>query len=318
VFAYLHIIKIIILLFKFILFFLFYYTIINMDVIKKLDKGIDSIFSTLIKEPTLIRGSIHLLLMLYAARIAPGLPDAVLVLFENQYFKLFVFALILWTAQFSPSTSILIAIAFMVSINYANKKPLWEFMEGQIQLLDENERYEDEPIGMAPETTTMAPETTTMAPETTTMAPTTTTMAPTTTTMAPTTTTMAPTTPTMAPETTAAIEAVVELAKAAASTTAAPVEQVVPIAQVAAAATTTPAGLQAVQVLAEQAVVSTPTPVPEVKKEIDTAVKSIVTPKPDASIPEGGCYPIRRYDMTKVSPISDILYGFESYSEFKI
>ena len=105
-----------------------------MEVIKKLDNGINSILSTLIKEPTLIRGAIHLLLMLYAARIAPKLPDAVLALFENQYFKLFVFSLILWTAQFSPSTSLLIAIAFMVSINYVNQKPLWEFMDGEIQL----------------------------------------------------------------------------------------------------------------------------------------------------------------------------------------
>ena len=68
-----------------------------MEVIKKLDNGVNSILSTLMKEPTLIRGSIHLLLMLYAARIAPKLPDAVLVLFENQYFKLFIFSLILWS-----------------------------------------------------------------------------------------------------------------------------------------------------------------------------------------------------------------------------
>jgi hypothetical protein len=274
-----------------------------MEVIKKLDNGINSILSTLIREPTLIRGSIHLLLMLYAARIAPKLPDAVLSLFENQYFKLFVFALILWTAQFSPSTSILIAIAFMVSVNYANQKPLWEFMDGEIQLLEEE---------------TSAPETTTMAPETTTMAPETTTMAPEMTTMAPEMTTMAPATTTSAPETTAAVEAVVTLANAAASTTAVPVEQVIPVAQVAAAATTTPAGLQAVQALAEQAVVPAPTPVPEVQKAVDQAVESIVTPKPAEQVaPEVGCYPIRRYDMTKVSPQSDIQYGFESYQEFK-
>jgi hypothetical protein len=234
--------------------------------------------------------------MLYAARIAPKLPDAVLVLFENQYFKLFIFSLILWTAQFSPSTSILITIAFMVSINYANQKPLWEFMDGEIQLLEEE---------------TAAPETTTMAPETT----------------------------TMAPETTAAIEAVVALANAAASTTAVPAEQVIPVAQVAAAAVTTPAGLDAVQALAEQAVVPTSTPAPEVQRSVDLAIESITTtPVPEASpeptpapvapkvavpepaptttaspkVPEVGCFPIRKYDMTKVSPKSDIQYGFES------
>ena len=273
-----------------------------MEVIKKLDNGVNSILSTLMREPTLIRGSIHLLLMLYAARIAPKLPDAVLVLFENQYFKLFIFSLILWTAQFSPSTSILIAIAFMVSINYVNQKPLWEFMDGEIQLLEEE---------------TAAPEMTTMAPEMT----------------------------TMAPETTAAIEAVVVLANAAVSTTAVPAEQVIPVAEIAAAAVTTPAGLQAVQALAEQAVVPESTPVPEVQREVDLAVESITTaaprvpePSPEPTpapvapkvavsapaptttaspqVPEAGCYPIRRYDMTKVSPQSGIQYGFESYQEF--
>jgi hypothetical protein len=280
-----------------------------MEIIKKLDNGVNSILSTLMKEPTLIRGSIHLLLMLYAARIAPKLPDAVLVLFENQYFKLFIFSLILWTAQFSPSTSILIAIAFMVSINYVNQKPLWEFMDGEIQLLEEETA--------APEMTTMAPEMTTMAPEMT----------------------------TMAPETTAAIEAVVVLANAAVSTTAVPAEQVIPVAEIAAAAVTTPAGLQAVQALAEQAVVPESTPVPEVQREVDLAVESITTaaprvpePSPEPTpapvapkvavsapaptttaspqVPEAGCYPIRRYDMTKVSPQSGIQYGFESYQEF--
>ena len=273
-----------------------------MEVIKKLDNGVNSILSTLMREPTLIRGSIHLLLMLYAARIAPKLPDAVLVLFENQYFKLFIFSLILWTAQFSPSTSILIAIAFMVSINYVNQKPLWEFMDGEIQLLEEE---------------TAAPEMTTMAPEMT----------------------------TMAPETTAAIEAVVVLANAAVSTTAVPAEQVIPVAEIAAAAVTTPAGLQAVQALAEQAVVPESTPVPEVQREVNLAVESITTaaprvpePSPEPTpapvapkvavsapaptttaspqVPEAGCYPIRRYDMTKVSPQSGIQYGFESYQEF--
>ena len=273
-----------------------------MEIIKKLDNGVNSILSTLMREPTLIRGSIHLLLMLYAARIAPKLPDAVLVLFENQYFKLFIFSLILWTAQFSPSTSILIAIAFMVSINYVNQKPLWEFMDGEIQLLEEE---------------TAAPEMTTMAPEMT----------------------------TMAPETTAAIEAVVVLANAAVSTTAVPAEQVIPVAEIAAAAVTTPAGLQAVQALAEQAVVPESTPVPEVQREVNLAVESITTaaprvpePSPEPTpapvapkvavsapaptttaspqVPEAGCYPIRRYDMTKVSPQSGIQYGFESYQEF--
>jgi hypothetical protein len=100
-----------------------------MEYVKNLDDNINNTLSQFVRKPTLIRGLIHLLLMLYSARIAPVLPAQVLALFDNQYFKLFVFSLILWTAQFSPSTSILIAVAFLVSVNYANARPLWEFLE---------------------------------------------------------------------------------------------------------------------------------------------------------------------------------------------
>jgi hypothetical protein len=66
---------------------------------------------------------------LYAARFAPSVPASVLELFNNQYLRLFVFSLILWTAQISPSTSLLIAVAFMVTMNHVNQKPLWELLE---------------------------------------------------------------------------------------------------------------------------------------------------------------------------------------------
>lgn len=103
--------------------------------INQVDSMINNALEPFVKKPTIIRGLVHLVLMLYVARIAPSLPKEVLVLFENQYFKLLVFSLVLWTAQFSPSTSLLIAIGFMVSVNYANQQPLWEFLEN----IQENE-----------------------------------------------------------------------------------------------------------------------------------------------------------------------------------
>jgi hypothetical protein len=93
------------------------------------DNQLSNLLNQYVKKPTIIRGVVHLLLILYVARLAPTLPNEVLVLFENQYFKLFIFALVLWTAQFSPSTSILIALAFMVTVNYSTNKALWEFLE---------------------------------------------------------------------------------------------------------------------------------------------------------------------------------------------
>lgn len=99
-----------------------------MDYVKLFDQGMNDSLGGL-KSQAIVKGAIHLLLVLYSARLAPDLPKEVTDLFTNQYFRLFIFSLILWTAQFSPSTSILIAVAFMVSVNYANQKPLWEFLE---------------------------------------------------------------------------------------------------------------------------------------------------------------------------------------------
>ena len=93
------------------------------------DKYVDGILKTVFKDQMFIKGLTNLLIALYAAKIAPELPSQVLKVFDNQYFKLFVFSLIIWTSQFSPSTSLLIAIAFMVSVNLANNKPYWEFLE---------------------------------------------------------------------------------------------------------------------------------------------------------------------------------------------
>lgn len=107
-----------------------------MEYVKTFDSSINTTLSQFMKKPTIIKGVVHLILMLYAARIAPALPKTVLRLFENQYFKLFVFSLILWTAQFSPSTSILIALAFMVTVNYSTEKPLWNFQKPMWELLE--------------------------------------------------------------------------------------------------------------------------------------------------------------------------------------
>jgi hypothetical protein len=97
--------------------------------VQKVDDSLNSILNSFIKKPTIIRGILHLFLILYAARIAPSLPKPVFNLFDNQYFKLFTFALILWTAQFSPSTSLLIALGFLITVNHVNQRPLWEFLE---------------------------------------------------------------------------------------------------------------------------------------------------------------------------------------------
>lgn len=100
-----------------------------MDYVKQFDSTLNKTLEDFIRKPSAVRGAVHLLLILYAARLAPSLPRPVLQLFDNPYFKLFIFSLILWTAQVSPSTSILIALAFLVSTNYVNKGKVWESLE---------------------------------------------------------------------------------------------------------------------------------------------------------------------------------------------
>jgi hypothetical protein len=99
------------------------------NIVQSFDSNINTILQDYVKKPTIIRGLVHLLLMLYVVRLAPQPPKAVLNLFENIYFKLFIFSLVLWTAQFSPSTSLLIALAFLVTMNYVNTGKVWEYLE---------------------------------------------------------------------------------------------------------------------------------------------------------------------------------------------
>lgn len=99
------------------------------QIISNVDNTLGNILQNFIQKPTIIRGVVHLFLILYAARLAPVPPKQVLALFDNVYFKLAIFSLILWSAQFSPSTAILIALAFMVTINYTTTGKVWEMMD---------------------------------------------------------------------------------------------------------------------------------------------------------------------------------------------
>jgi hypothetical protein len=100
-----------------------------MEYVKQFDMAANDLMVRVYKRPAMISAVVHMLIILYAAKLAPELPRSVLNIVNNPYFKLFVFSLILWTAKASPSTSILVALAFMITMNYANNKPLWEFLD---------------------------------------------------------------------------------------------------------------------------------------------------------------------------------------------
>jgi len=247
-------------------------------VVKTFDANVNKILQDYVKKPTIIKGIVHLLLMLYVVRLAPQPPKPVLMLFENIYFKLFIFSLVLWTAQFSPSTSLLIALAFLVTMNYVNTGKVWEYLENV-------------------DSTTPQP------------------------------------TPVSQKD---GLDAVQALADAAAAPVAAAPDVVMPVAEIAMGASTTPEGVEAVKTLAEGAVVSTPTSPEVVSTATMAAVQSIMpeitapapAPVPAEATPEmapapemkaapapeaTGCYPMRNYDMSLVTPQSE---HPEDYYEF--
>lgn len=100
-----------------------------MEYQKNIDSFITKNFNKYVRNPQIIYGIMILFLALYASHVAPQLPHSVTNVFDNTFFKIFIFILILWIAQVSPSLSILIAIAFMMLINYVNNKKLFEFID---------------------------------------------------------------------------------------------------------------------------------------------------------------------------------------------
>lgn len=260
-----------------------------MEYVKMFDDNVNDKLSQFVRKPTLIRGIIHLLLVLYSARLAPTLPKQVLLLFENQYFKLFIFSLILWTAQFSPSTSILIAVAFLVSVNYANQRPLWEFIENtESSAAPEapskdmavaatasivNAQVENTPVVTAVE---QKQETIVVQPSIV----------------------ATPEGPTVVNPTVVIAPAVVETPSGE-KIVIQPDVSTVKIDEQAAAAII--AAQQAAAPVAAPEVPEVPEPEPAPAPAPAPAQPKEQVPEP-AAVPDQGCYPIRRYDMSKVAP----------------
>ena len=94
-----------------------------------IDNLVEKYANKYFRKQSLVYGAVFLFLMLYSAHIAPKLPASVVQVFDNSFFKLFVFVLILQVAQVSPSMSILIAVAFLMTTNVMNNKKFYEFLD---------------------------------------------------------------------------------------------------------------------------------------------------------------------------------------------
>jgi len=318
-----------------------------MEYLKDFDVTINKTISPVMK-PTFVKAIVHLLLVLYAARIAPQLPRVVYKLFENQYFKLFIFSLILWTAQFSPSISILISLAFIMTINYANQQPIWEFMEnvGDKNAIDAVKQLAEaaaSPTASPAETIIPLANTVASVVKTETGVTAVKALAEQAMTASPgvpekivsavetvieSTAMPAPApVPVPAPTPAQAVEGIKILAQAAASPTPASPETVVPIANAVASVATTTSGINAIKALVEQAMTPEAGVPEKVEEAVQVAVTSVVpepapapAPAPTATpvqskepeLQPAPCYPIRRQDMSKVGS-----YEVGNYQDWK-
>jgi len=118
-----------------------------MNYIRKFDNIVEKFANEYMRDNKIVYGIVFLFLMLYSAHIAPKLPLAAVQVFDNTFFKIFIFTLILWIARLSPSMSILIAVAFLMTTNVMNQKKLLEFMDEDVEYeegMGEDVEYEYE------------------------------------------------------------------------------------------------------------------------------------------------------------------------------
>lgn len=324
------------------------------NVIHDFDSKLNSVLKSATK-PTVIKGVVHLLLILYASKIAPTPPQHVLDLFANVYFKLFVFSLILWTAQFNPSTAILIAVAFMVTINYSTSGKLWEHLEntspevavqaaGAVLQAQVNNSQTVQGVSQNPNTIIITPTIVQTADGATVMNPSVVISPAVVNTpdgkqvvVKPDVSMLSPQAPNQTQPTTAItgpVTAVMTLAQAAASSSSADPTKMSQASQVAMSAVTSSAGANAVNNLTQQAIVAQAGDPAKVTNAVNVAISSMTPPQTDSSSTQmpgakdkssmpastessddqssgAGCYPMRNYDMSKVSGMKEILTDFE-------
>jgi hypothetical protein len=81
-----------------------------------------------LKSDVILRSVFTLSLVVYAGLAAPSLPEAVLVLFDNPFFRIVILGLVMWNINDNPSMSIMLAMVFVMVMNtLAGKKLLEKF-----------------------------------------------------------------------------------------------------------------------------------------------------------------------------------------------
>jgi len=101
-----------------------------MEFLRSYNSDINNVLSPL--ETPAIAGLLRLFLVLYGGLMAPALPDSILKWFGYVPFRIFVLFLIAYTGNRDPALSVLIAVAFYVSMNVlAGRRAFEKFQDRQ-------------------------------------------------------------------------------------------------------------------------------------------------------------------------------------------
>ena len=86
-----------------------------------------------ILENDIVSTIIKIVLICYSVYIAPKLSNHLLVLFDNIFFKILIISLIFYISQVEPVISILLSIAFILSIYTINNLKLQDLLNISIK-----------------------------------------------------------------------------------------------------------------------------------------------------------------------------------------
>lgn len=83
----------------------------------------------------IVNSVISLLLILYGSLAKPDLPDFVVKIFENSFFRVLVLSLVVYKGNNDPTLALMIAVVFVVMMNFVTVKKIKEkFMFEKMKL----------------------------------------------------------------------------------------------------------------------------------------------------------------------------------------
>jgi hypothetical protein len=88
--------------------------------------------NTIFLENKYINGILTLFIVLYASMIGPELPNVVKNLFSNTFFKMFILFLVIIMGSTEPKLAIIIAIAFVLTMDFLYVNDAKEAFSGNL------------------------------------------------------------------------------------------------------------------------------------------------------------------------------------------